>query len=121
MRNRILGALTLTSMLAASAAFAADMPTQPGSATPAAATSSSTTSTTTTTTEKSDVVKMAHAGVVKSFDAKTHMLTLKDGSSFVLDESLKGDDLKANDKIALNYKTDGTKKIVVDYKIGSNS
>jgi hypothetical protein len=122
MRN-ILGALTVTTMLAAGAAFAADVqptqPTQPGSTAPAA--SSTTSSTTTTTTEKTDVMKLSHAGVVKSFDAKTHMLTLKDGSSFVLDESMKGDDLKANDKIALNYKTDGTKKIVVDYKIGSNS
>ena len=120
MRTRLLGVLTLTSVLAAGVAFAADS-TMPGSAAPAvsapaASTSSSTTSTTTTTT-KSDMMKMSHAGVVKSFDAKTHMLTLQDGSSFVLDESLKGEDLKANDKVSFNYKTDGQHKIVTDYKI----
>jgi len=118
MRNRLLGLVISTSMLAAGAAFAADQgPTMPGSATPAASTSSSTTSTTTTTTEKTGVMKMSHAGVVKSFDATTHMLTLKDGSSFVLDESLKGEDLKADQKISFNYKTDGQTKTVTDYKI----
>ena len=117
MRNRLLGLVISTSMLAAGAAFAADAgPTMPGSATPAAATSS-TTSTTTTTTEKSGAVKMSHAGVIKSFDAQTHMLKLQDGSSFVLDQSLKGDDLKANDKITFNYKTDGQAKTVTDYKV----
>jgi hypothetical protein len=120
MRTRLLGVLTVSGMLAAGAAFAADS-TMPGSAAPAvsapaASTSSSTTSTTTTTT-KSDMMKMSHAGVVKSFDAKTHMLTLQDGSSFILDESLKGEDLKANDKVSFNYKTDGSHKIVTDYKI----
>lgn len=135
MRTRLLGVLTLSSLLAAGAAFAADS-TMPGStapavsapavsapvvsapavSTPAASTSTSTTSTTTTTI-KSDAMKMSHAGVVKSFDAKTHMLTLQDGSSFMLDGSLKGEDLKANDKVTFNYKTDGQHKIVTDYKI----
>ena len=122
MRNRLLGVLTLSTLLAAGSAFAAEMsqPTQPGSATPAASTSSSTSSTTTTTsTDKTEVMKMSHSGVVKSFDAATHMLTLTSGKSFQLDGSLKGDDLKANDKISFNYKTEGQKKIVTEYKINS--
>ena len=118
MRNRLLGVLTLSTLLAAGSAFAAEMsqPTQPGSATPAASTSSTTT---TTSTDKTEVMKMSHSGVVKSFDAATHMLTLTSGKSFQLDGSLKGDDLKANDKISFNYKTEGQKKIVTEYKINS--
>ncbi len=114
MRTRLLGVLTATSMLAAGAAFAADTATP---AAPAASGASSTSTTTTTTTEKTDATKMSHMGVVKSFDAKTHMLMLTDGSSFVLDQSLKGDDLKADEKVSFNYKTDGQKKTVTDYKI----
>jgi hypothetical protein len=104
MRTRFLGVLTLTSLLATGAAFAAD------SAAPAASTPA-------TTMEKSDATAMSHSGVVKSFDAKTHKLTLKDGSSFVLDESLKGNDLKANEKVSFNYTTDGQTKTVTGYKI----
>jgi hypothetical protein len=124
MRNRLLGLVISTGMLAAGAAFAAESsaPTMPGSTAPAAgapsvpAPAASSASTTTSTTTHKDMT-MAHAGVVKSFDAKTHMLTLQDGSSFVLGESLKGDDLKANEKITLNYKSDGQAKTVTDYKI----
>lgn len=117
MRIRLIGVFTLSTMLAAGTAIAAD------ATKPAEAGASSSSSTTTTTTGKSGAAKemMTHTGVVKSFDDESHMLTLKDGSQFMLDPSLKGEELKADKAVKLSYKTEGTKKIVTDYEIETKS
>jgi hypothetical protein len=65
-----------------------------------------------------DVMKLGMAnGIVKSFDKTNHTLTLADNQSFVLDGSLKGKDLKADQHITLTFKQDGDKRIVTQYKI----
>jgi glucose dehydrogenase len=122
MRIHILATLAASSLLAAGAAFAADTAkpeattpsmdhAQPAMSAPAAVTAPVTPST-------SDVMRLGTAnGIVKSFDLKTRTLTLKDDQSFVLDETLTGKDLKADQAVALTFKADGTKKIVTQYKI----
>jgi len=121
MRNRILAALVTTSFLAAGAAFAADSSsstapstdhTQPAMTAPVSSPA------TTPSTMASDTMKLSTAkGIVKSFDAKTRTLTLKDDQAFTLDEGLKGTDLKKDQNVALTFKADGQKKIVTQYTI----
>ena len=122
MKFRILSAIAFSTVLA-SAAFAADA-AKPGSTMPGTehaqpAMGSTTTDTAApSSTMGSDVVKLSTAnGIVKSFDAKSRTLTLKDDQSFTLDESLKGKDLKADQHVALTFKADGQKKVVTQYTI----
>src|SRR5262249_22612521 len=119
----------LSTLLAAGTAFAADtakpdanapaMPAQPGMSTPTASAPSATHNT--SAPSASEVTKVNTAtGIVKSFDAKTGMLTLMDDQSFKLDKGVDGKDLKASEHVALTYKTDGGKKIVTDFKVVDN-
>ena len=118
MRNPLIGVLTASALLAAGAAYAADAPAAVSApaATPSTAPAHEmTTTTTSTTTEVSKAGSVT--GVVKSFDAKTRMLTLKDDSMFILDKSLTGSDLKADQSVKLTFKTDADKKIVTHYEM----
>jgi opacity protein-like surface antigen len=116
----LLTALALSTALAG-AAFAADTakPTTSAPATPSMSQPSTVPSTgTTTAAPVSDVMKLGStSGIVKSFDATSHKLTLADNQSFLLDQGMKGKDLKADQHVSITFKQDGEKKIVTQYKI----
>src|SRR5262249_49707572 len=119
MRRHLLSLIVSTSMLAAGSAFAAEASSSSQSTTGAPDTSSSTSSSTPTTTTTTKPGHETHAGVIKSFDEDTHVLVLKDGMRFMLDPSLKGEDLDRNKAVSLTYKMEGDNKIVTEYKVAN--
>ena len=76
---------------------------------------------TTTPAAKPAVAAMAAsqsiAGVVKSFDLKTHMLTLESGIAYKLPADFKDPGLKTGSKVTVDWKMNGTEYDATSVKL----
>jgi opacity protein-like surface antigen len=58
-------------------------------------------------------------GVIKSIDAKTHMLTLADGTTYMIPKTMKADKFKVGEKVTLSWDLKGTDRVIDTLKPAS--
>jgi hypothetical protein len=108
MRKSLLTAAIVTTLIAAGSAFAAQSP----------ASSTSSTASTSTSATSMKAPDMSATGMIKSYDSKTRMLTLDDGTKYKLGSKVNAKNIKNGETVTLTYHT--TKKgtmLVTKYKV----